>query len=144
MSGITRNKQKKLALWKQNELAKSPAAGPQLRRIRSVSKRRQGRMREYRARAKLFRLLQPECQCCRRIFGRKPAPATEVHHSRGRVASLLLDERFWIAACGKCHDWCHANPSTAREKGLFCDLGKWNSPPVPGQCDRCRCALRDR
>ena len=54
--------------------------------------------------------------------------ATEVHHVRGRAASLLLDERGWIALCSGCHRMAHWNISVAREAGLICQRGLWGVP----------------
>ena len=55
--------------------------------------------------------------------------ATEVHHTRGRVGKLLLDETFWLPVCSGCHDWIHKNIELARERGLICAKGDWNKQP---------------
>lgn len=55
-------------------------------------------------------------------------PATDLHHSRGRLGKLLLDTRFWVALCRTCHRWCHDNPAAARKVGLMCKKGLWNTP----------------
>jgi len=44
--------------------------------------------------------------------------ASEVHHRRGRVGGLLLDERFWSALCSPCHAWVTVNPARAYELGI--------------------------
>lgn len=108
-------------------------------RIAPVSKRSLPRRRQYTVDARAWKLRNPLCQCCRLIFKRKPQPTTSVHHSRGRASTLLLDQRFWKAACDECHDWIHQNPSLAQSLGLFCAMGKWNSPPKHGYCDSCGC-----
>ena len=53
--------------------------------------------------------------------------AEEVHHARGRIGSLLLDERFWIPLCQKHHEQVHRQPEWARTQGLLCEKGKWGS-----------------
>lgn len=55
--------------------------------------------------------------------------ATEIHHSRGRIAALLLLKEFWRAMCRRHHDWVGANPEAARELCLLANRGDWNSPP---------------
>jgi len=55
--------------------------------------------------------------------------ATQVHHSRGRLGDLLLDERFWVAVSAKGHEWIHENISHARKVGLICEPGQWNTKP---------------
>lgn len=50
------------------------------------------------------------------------------HHARGRVHSLLTDTRHWRSLCRFHHAWVHAFPAKARNMGLLCELGKWNTP----------------
>lgn len=51
----------------------------------------------------------PKCECC-------GAPATEIHHKKGRENDLLLDPLYFMAICRTCHSWIHTNPKEAREK----------------------------
>ena len=53
-------------------------------------------------------------------------PATENHHSRGKLGELLMDEQFWIPMCRPCHRWVHDNIAKARKTKLICDKGLWN------------------
>jgi hypothetical protein len=53
----------------------------------------------------------------------------EIHHMRGRLGPLLLDQRFWLATSKKGHKWIHANPDAAREQGWLCAVGDWNRIP---------------
>ena len=64
------------------------------------------------------------CACC-------PSPAADVHHSRGRLGDLLMDERYWVPVCRVCHDWIHSNMDAARDlvwegRPLLCARGDWN------------------
>ncbi len=43
--------------------------------------------------------------------------SVEIHHRKGRVGALLLDERWWFAISRQNHDRIHANPKEARERG---------------------------
>lgn len=43
--------------------------------------------------------------------------ATTIHHRKGRVGSLLLDKAFWLGASFEGHQFIHANPKIAYEKG---------------------------
>lgn len=113
------------------------------RPVRPVSKRSLPRRRQYTVDAREWKLKNPWCHCCGLIFQRKPKAATSVHHSRGRVGSLLLDQRFWKAACDECHEYIHHNPSIAQALGLFCRMGRWNTPPKRCQCDGCGCRVAD-
>lgn len=56
-------------------------------------------------------------------------PATECHHSRGRLGPLLMAEENWIPLCSTAHRWVHENIELARKMGLICPKGEWN-------CDR--------
>lgn len=52
----------------------------------------------------------------------------DCHHTRGRAGTLLMDERFWQPVCRRHHDWVAAHPREARDFGLLCQAGLWNTP----------------
>jgi hypothetical protein len=56
---------------------------------------------------------KPENQKCP-ITGK---PTTDVHHSKGRIGSLLLDTRYWIALSREGHKYVEENPEWAKENG---------------------------
>lgn len=111
------------APWTQMKRGLKPRARPEKtkrRRIKPVSKSRARVLALYARKAKRFRAEHPWC-------GRCNLRATDVHHKRGRVGSLLTDERHWVTLCRSCHDWVGANPGQAAEAGWL-DLGKWGQP----------------
>lgn len=62
--------------------------------------------------AKKFREENPVCQ----INSPDCTGGTEcVHHSKGRVGKLLLDVKFWMAACFRCNNWIEGEDGWARE-----------------------------
>lgn len=69
--------------------------------------------------------------------------ATEIHHSRGRAGTLLLDERFWKGTCASAHDFIHSNPALAREYGLICKHGDWNNAPKDEETARLKQLMKD-
>lgn len=46
---------------------------------------------------------------------------TDVHHSKGRIGSLLLDTRYWIALSREAHKYVEENPEWAKENGYSLD-----------------------
>ena len=115
--------QRKLLKRRNGIGAKRAAAPPRRRkRVRSVSVALSKAKRLYRARV---RKVLASVKCCCACFERQ---ATEVHHARGRVASLLMDERYWLFVCNPCHSAIHQNPEQARKDGLLCAKGDWNRP----------------
>jgi hypothetical protein len=62
------------------------------------------------------------------ICARLPHPATDCHHHRGRLGSLLMDQQFWVPVCARAHRFIHEHIETARNMGLICDKGEWNKP----------------
>ncbi len=50
----------------------------------------------------------------------------EVHHIRGRLGSLLMDKRYWMAVSKAGHNWIHAHPKDARVFGWLAQPGEWN------------------
>lgn len=81
-------------------------------RIRNTSKKRASALRIYGRKRAAFLVAHPVCRRC------QLARSAEVHHAKGRVGSLLLDERWWVALCSPCHRWLTEHPSEAYESGL--------------------------
>jgi hypothetical protein len=54
---------------------------------------------------------------------------TEVHHIRGRLGKLLLDQNYWLAVSAEGHRWIHDHPGEARAHGWLCAKGDWNKQP---------------
>jgi hypothetical protein len=90
-------------------------------RIPSISKARHARLREYATLRKQFLHARPRCERCKK-------KSTDIHHKRGRVGRLLCMSEHWASVCRSCHNWIGENPKEARELGLLCELGKWNTP----------------
>lgn len=111
------------ALWWRIKHPHGVSAKP-VHRIASRSARMEERLAIYWARAKAFLAVHPLCE-----FPDCRCKSRDVHHVRGRVGSLLLDERFWKAMCRQHHDWINRNPDAARELGLLAQPGEWNTTP---------------
>ena len=45
-------------------------------------------------------------------------PTTDVHHSKGRIGTLYLDKRYWIALSREGHKYVEEHPEWARENGF--------------------------
>lgn len=101
-------------------------------KIKPRSKKMAARMKEY-LKVKEA-MLNPLTLCvpCRKLWGTKLKWsvhwATELHHARGRVGSLLTDTRFIIPVCAAGHRAIHEHPEAARKAGLLCKKGDWNKP----------------
>ena len=91
--------------------------------IRKRSVKMAKRMNQYLKQRAVYLAKHPWCM----VYG-KPHKATEIHHSRGRVGTLLLDERFWFAVGESAHHWIHDEPAMARAEGFLCERGLWNKP----------------
>jgi hypothetical protein len=144
----------KKALWKQIEsqksqsgqssTAKRPGSGlgftrPQRKKAESRKatgstrrefspgyKAKSHQMRQYSALKKSFLLRNPWCAVL------PLRPATHIHHTRGRLGSLLTDERYWVPVSVMGHSWIHFHPEQARLRKwmgipLLCEKGKWNT-----------------
>jgi len=95
--------------------------------IRKVSKTRARQNAQYQRLKREWGKTPRICEYpgCYRLAEKHP------HHSRGRVATLLCDVRFWKALCHCHHVYVHNNPEKARELGLICSIGLWNTPGKP-------------
>ena len=80
------------------------------------SKKRTIEELQYNADVKVY-LGKPENQICP-ITKQK---TTEVHHKKGRIGKLLLDQRFWIALSTEGHRQVELNPEWAKENGFSLD-----------------------
>ena len=108
-----------------------PAGGNRRKAIRRVSVAMRKRLAEYqRVRVEYLRA-HLTCEGCVPLPRSKhPAPATELHHTRGRVGKLLCQSENFKALCAGCHAFCHNHPAIARSAGLICPVGQWNSAPT--------------
>lgn len=82
--------------------------------IKRRSEKRAKQEREYASRRKKF-LARPENQRCR-VF--PELRATEVHHMKGRVGDLLLDEHYWLPVSREGHENIELNPEWAKQMGF--------------------------
>ena len=89
--------------------------------IRRLSKSRAKQMRIYRKRVKEW-LVGKRCAVYRDLL------ATQCHHIRGRIGTLLLDERFWFPVSEAGHWLINHRRRLARSKGWLCPIGQWNVP----------------
>lgn len=71
------------------------------------------RKARYAQKARAFKRKYPFCTLC------WVRPTQDVHHLAGRRGDRLLDDTKWIALCRLCHDWIHANPKLAKQRGLM-------------------------
>ena len=61
--------------------------------------------------------------------------AEEVHHKRGRIGDLLLDETHWLAVSRKGHVKIEMNPRWAKEMGFSESRLKWDKELAPMTID---------
>lgn len=104
------------------------------KRIKPVSDKLAAAKRAYNDRVKVW-LKGKRCAVYNQLR------ATQVHHQRGRVGRLLMDERFWIPVSESAHALIHSNMEWARqtdallcggdtrELKLLCARGQWNTVP---------------
>jgi hypothetical protein len=83
--------------------------------MRRFSKKREKINRQYNKKAKQFREDHPYCEIKSPVC---TGQTQGVHHKRGRMGSLLMDETFWMAARNRCNGYVEDNDSWARENGF--------------------------
>ena len=84
--------------------------------IARVSDKRSKEERIYAGKRVIFLAKNPTCQA--NLPGICVRKSCEVHHKKGRVGKLYLDENFWLAACSECHKWIELHPIEAKTLGL--------------------------
>lgn len=80
--------------------------------IPKVSKKRQIENAKYSV-LRIEFLGKPENQICPIT----KQPTTDIHHKKGRVGSLFLDTRYWVALSREGHKFVEENPEWAKENG---------------------------
>jgi hypothetical protein len=87
--------------------------------MRHTSLKRAAQLRTYRRDRDAYLADHPNCERC----GHR---AECLHHKRGRQGQLLLDARWWAAACWSCNDFAETNTGQARAEGwllpMFSDI----------------------
>lgn len=81
--------------------------------ISPVSDKQKIRLAEYRVVRDKFFKDNPVCQ-----FPECSSTDIQLHHSRGRVGSLLTDAEHFRSLCDKHHRYCELNPIEAKRLGL--------------------------
>jgi len=92
-------------------IARSPLPKP-TKKINARSKKRKIQELQYSADRIVF-LSKPENRICPVTKQR----ATEVHHKKGRIGELLLDQRYWLGVSAEGHRQIEENPDWAKEMG---------------------------
>jgi len=69
--------------------------------------------------------------------------ADQIHHSRGRLGTLLIDRRFFKGVCCGGHAFCEKEKAMARQLGLLCKVGEWNTPPKDAETRRLELLIID-
>ena len=87
-------------------------------RLRPCSFRQKRRLTEYYRLRKEF-LARPDQKICPVAFRLRGIliQTTDIHHKRGRIGPLLLDQNHWLAVSRWGHMWIHDHPAEARAYG---------------------------
>ena len=80
--------------------------------MRHASKKRAPQLREYSQRRKIYLAHNPKCRVCSNR-------ASEIHHSQGRIGSMLNNEEHWVSLCRDCHHKAHMDRRWACSHGLL-------------------------
>lgn len=98
---------RKALLLKQKQKNKEPR-----KKINPISEKRKSEKEIYDEKREQFLLTR---WCAYHGHGCIP---TTVHHAKGRIGTLYLDERYWKALCMPAHEWVEKNPDKAKDLGL--------------------------
>lgn len=82
-------------------------------RIKSVSDKKLAELKEYRVVRDRYLKNNPICE-----YNGCSSTEITLHHKRGRVGSLLTDDKYFCSLCIKHHEWAEKNPKDAKSMGL--------------------------
>jgi hypothetical protein len=80
------------------------------------SHKRKAQEKDYSSKRKIFMAEHPMCQA--NIPGLCTSQSTDIHHVKGRIGELLLDETHWMSVCRACHMYIETHPIEATELGF--------------------------
>lgn len=80
-----------------------------------VSKKQAKALREY---SKISKAFLAEHEMCEIQSPECTGKAECVHHSRGKVGALLMEEKYFMAACFRCNGYIEEHDSWARNNGF--------------------------
>lgn len=84
--------------------------------IKKISDKRKEEQKIYSANRKIFLQNNSICQAGIRFIC--TYKSVDIHHKKGRLGNLFLDEQFWLPLCRECHLYIENNPLIARELGF--------------------------
>lgn len=89
-------------------------------KIKPRSTKRAKQEQEYNKKRKKILAERPICECGRIDENGKVCdrPATEIHHQKGRIGSLLTDERYMLPINAECHIWATEHSKEAIAQGV--------------------------
>lgn len=102
--------------WSAHSASTTPKPTARQKPIPPRSPKRSKQESQYGKLRKEFLSKYPMCQAhlpntCTQI-------ATDVHHMKGRIGNLLLNQTYWLALCRGCHNWIENHPEAAKELGF--------------------------
>ena len=119
--GETMKPKRQRAIWTTAFPAQAKALRPEIVKVLATSER--GEKAELRRRYLKAKRRFLENRMCA-VFPNKQA--TQVHHIRGRLGTLLLNESFWLPVSQDGHRKIHDEPEWARSNEYLCKAGDWN------------------
>jgi len=105
--------------WSARSATTKPQPTGKQKKIPSRSPKRVKQEMEYLKQRKVFLAKHSMCQAhlpqvCTKI-------STDVHHMKGRIGELLLDQTHWLSVCRACHYWIEMRPEAAKALGFSSD-----------------------
>lgn len=96
----------------QKQRKKSPLLPPK-KQIAKFSKKQLSNLREYRKVRDAYMKENPICQ-----YPKCESKSSDLHHSKGRIGSLLTEVKYFKALCRAHHQHIEENPALAYKLGL--------------------------
>ena len=98
-----------------NEFKPDPKPEPRKKKekkpIKKTSKSRQADQRLYEIVRERYLNNNPICEVCGTTH------SDQIHHKKGKIGSLLYNERYFLAVCFPCHRHIEDNPEFAKREG---------------------------
>lgn len=117
-------------VWRSTKKSTPSSKAMARRRLSPLSKRQRERLKRYAIAKRRWwpKVRNTLCPVLLKLYGRRVWVSNKPHHVRGRMGSLLYDDRTFLAVSDEGHTFIHNNIEIARQHGWIAQAGDWNKP----------------
>lgn len=117
-------------VWRSTKKSTPSSKAMARRQLSPLSSRQRERLKRYAIAKRRWwhKVKDTLCPVLLTLYGRRVGVSDKPHHVKGRMGSLLYDDRTFLAVSDEGHTFIHNNIEIARQHGWIAQAGEWNKP----------------